>query len=128
MNAIDTNILIRYLTQDDVKQGELAKELIEIGEPVFITHTVLIEAVWVLTASYGLDRETIVKVLYELTSNGFFILEKSQMISKALQDYQYGFDFADMVIGYCGISKGCNSTYTFDKQAAKHDSFTLLSK
>ena len=128
MNAIDTNILIRYLTQDDAKQGELAKELIESGEPVFLTHTVLIEAVWVLTASYGLDRDTITKVLHELTISGFFILEKAQMISKALQDYQHGFDFADVVIGYCGVSKGCNTTYTFDKKAAKHSAFTLLSK
>lgn len=128
MKAIDTNILIRYLIQDDAKQGGLAIELIESGKPVFLTHTVLIEAVWVLTASYGLDRDAIVKVLYELTKNGFFILDKDQIISRALQDYQQGFDFADMVIGYYGVSKGCTSTYTFDKKAAKHCSFTLLSK
>ncbi|TXL22880.1 hypothetical protein BMR03_05595 [Methylococcaceae bacterium HT2] len=95
---------------------------------MFLTHTVLIEAVWVLTASYGLDRDTIGKVLHELTNNSFFILEKAQMISKALQDYQHGFDFSDMVIGYCGISKGCNTTYTFDKKASRHSLFTLLLK
>ena len=127
MNAIDTNILIRYLTQDEIKQGEAAKELIEIGEPVFLTHIVFIEAVWVLSASYGLDRRTIAKTLHELTISGFFILEKSQLISKALQDYQNGFDFADMLIGYCGEDKGCNTTYTFDKKAGKHLVFTLLS-
>ena len=128
MNAIDTNILIRYLTQDDVKQGEAAKELIENDEPVFLTHIVFIEAVWVLTTSYGLDRRTIAKVLHEVTSSGFFILEKSQIMSKALQDYQNGFDFADMLIGYCGEGNGCNTTYTFDKKAGKHLVFTLLSK
>jgi len=48
MNAIDTNILIRYLTQDDVNQGEVAKELTENGEPVFLAHIVFIESVWVL--------------------------------------------------------------------------------
>jgi len=78
MNAIDTNILIRYLTQDDIKQGEAAKELIENGEPVFLTHIVFIESVWVLSASYGLDKQTIAKTLHELTNSGFFILEKSQ--------------------------------------------------
>ena len=128
MNAIDTNILIRYLTQDDVKQGEAAKELIENGEPVFLSHIVFIEAVWVLTASYGLDRLTIAKVLHELISSDFFLIEKSQLINKGLQDYQNGFDFADMVISYCGESKDCNTTYTFDKKASKHPVFTLLSK
>ena len=128
MNAIDTNILIRYLTQDDAKQGEAAKELIENGEPVFLTHIVFIEAVWVLTTSYGLDRSTIAKALNEVTSSGFFILEKTQIMSKALQDYRNGFDFADMLIGYCGEDSGCNTTYTFDKQAGKHLVFTLLSK
>ena len=127
MNAIDTNILIRYLTQDDVKQGEAAQKIIEDGAPVFLTHIVFIEAVWVLTASYGLDRRTITKVLHELTSSGFFIIDKSHMISRALQDYQKGFDFADMVIGYCGESKACNTTYTFDKKASSHAVFTLLS-
>jgi len=128
MNAIDTNILIRYLTQDDVKQGEAAKELIENDEPVFLTHIVFIEAVWVLSTSYNLDRHTIAKVLHEVSNSGFFILEKTQIISKALQDYQNGFDFADMLIGYCGERNGCNTTYTFDKQASKHVVFTLLSK
>ena len=74
MNAIDTNILIRYLTQDDIKQGEAAKKLIENDGPVFLTHIVLIEGVWVLTASYDLDRRTIAKVLDELTSSGLFII------------------------------------------------------
>ena len=127
MNAIDTNILIRYLTQDDIKQGEAAKELIENGEPVFLTHIVFIESVWVLSASYGLDKQTIAKTLHELTNSGFFILEKSQIVNKTLQDYQNGFDFADMLIGYCSENKGCNTTYTFDKKAGKHLSFTLLS-
>ena len=128
MNAIDTNILIRYLTQDDVKQGEAAKELIENDEPVFLTHIVFIEAVWVLATSYNLDRQTIAKVLHEVSNSGFFILEKTQIISKALQDYQNGFDFADMLIGYSGEGNACNTTYTFDKQASKHVVFTLLSK
>ncbi len=51
MNAIDTNILIRYLTQDDIKQGEVAKKQIESGGPVFVTLIVFIEAVWVLKSS-----------------------------------------------------------------------------
>ena len=77
MNSIDTNILIRYLTQDDVKQGKAAQKIIEDGAPVFLTHIAFIEAIWVLTASYGLDRRTITKVLHELTSSGFSSLIKA---------------------------------------------------
>ncbi len=72
MNAIDTNILIRYLTQDDVKQGEAAKKLIENSKPVFLTHIVFIETVWVLETSYRLDRPTIAKVLDEVSNSVFF--------------------------------------------------------
>ena len=128
MDAIDTNILIRYLIQDDIKQGETAKKLIENSKPVFLTHIIFIEAVWVLETSYDLDRLTIAKVLHEVSISGFFNLEKIQLIRKALLDYQNGFDFADMLIGYYGESNGCITTYTFDKQASKHVVFTLLAK
>jgi predicted nucleic-acid-binding protein len=126
MNAIDTNILIRYLTQDDAKQGEAARQLIEIDGPVFLSHIVFIEAAWVLTTSYNLNRNTIAEALSDIASSGFFILEKPQIIRKALHDYQNGFDFADMLIGYRGKDSGCNTTYTFDKKAGKHLIFTLL--
>ena len=126
MNAIDTNVLIRYLTQDEAKQGEVAKKLIENGESVFVTQIVFIEAVWVLATSYELDRRTIAKALDEVANSGFFILEKSKVVSKALQDYRNGFDFADMLIGYNGEGSACNTTFTFDRQASKHSVFTLL--
>lgn len=128
MNAIDSNILIRYLTQDDVKQGEVAKNLVENGKPVFVTHIVFIESVWVLTTSYSLDRTTIAKALEQVTNNDFFVVEKNQLVSRALLDYQQGYDFADMLIGYCGKANDCGTTYTFDKSASKHSSFTLLAK
>lgn len=128
MEAIDTNILIRYLTQDDIEQGEVAKALIDNRGPVFVSHIVFVEAVWVLSTSYRLDKPTIADALQGIVNNDFFILEKGQIISKALNDYRNGFDFADMLIGYRGRDSGCKTTYTFDKKAGKHSIFTLLSK
>ena len=126
MDAIDTNILIRYLIQDDAKQGKAAKNLIEQGESIFLTNIVFIETVWVLKACYEMDRISIYEVLNDVANSGFFVLEKSQIISKALHDYRDGFDFADMLIGYWGQCRGCRTTYTFDQKAGKHSAFNLL--
>ncbi len=98
MDAIDTNILIRYLTQDDVKQGEAAKELIENGDPKFLTHIVFIEAAWVLKTSYGLDRIFISEALSEVANSGFFVLEKAQIIRRAFFRF---FDFGRYSGRFC---------------------------
>ncbi len=64
--------------------------------------------------------------LEEVINNDFFKIEKSKMMSKALQEYRNGFDLADMLIGYNAEGNACHTTFTFDKKASKHRVFSLL--
>jgi predicted nucleic-acid-binding protein len=126
VEAVDTNIVIRYLTQDNPKQGKKAARFIENGQPKFLSHVVLIEVVWVLNSCYRIDRAAITDALNELINSSFFVLDKPDIAEKAMVGYCAGFDFADMLIGYSGEANACHATYTFDKKAGQHPVFAFL--
>lgn len=89
MIAIDTNILLRYLLNDDPEQSEIATSLITGKHKVLITDIVLVEAIWTLKGKkYGLDRQKIIEVILALFEEPNIIFENNQTVWKALVDFR----------------------------------------
>lgn len=88
MIAIDTNVLLRYLLQDDETQAKRAADLILGTESVLVTDVVLIETVWTLKGKrYNLSKEQIIKVIYALFAEPNLIFEDGQVVWGALKDF-----------------------------------------
>ncbi|MFI5344302.1 MAG: PIN domain-containing protein [Chlamydiales bacterium] len=133
MIGLDTNVLVRYLTQDDLIQSKLANKIInhatEQGELLWIGHVTLCETIWVLERAYKVKKETIVEILHLLLQTQELVFEHHDIVWQALQDYKScpSVGFADCLIGRQNLSNQCAFTYTFDKEAAKElSTFHLL--
>jgi len=88
MIAIDTNILLRYLLQDDEKQAIQASQLILGSEKVLITDVVLIETVWTLKGRrYNLNKDKVIQVIHALFAEPNLVFEDSQAVWAALKDF-----------------------------------------
>lgn len=106
MIAIDTNVLLRYLLDDDVVQSPKAKAIIEGKPPVLITDVVLVETLWTLSGKrYSLDKEALCKVIRDLMGDGAFVFENNQVVWTAMRDYEEAkrvngknLDFSDSLI------------------------------
>lgn len=124
MNGIDTNVLVRYIVQDDEEQTQLAAHFLEKvcsnASPAFISGIVLCELVWVLESAYEYSREEISDVLACILKVQQFHLHEPDVLWRSLRGYaQEGADFADHYIMHLNHQYGCDTTFTFDKKAAK---------
>jgi predicted nucleic-acid-binding protein len=131
MIGLDTNILVRYLTQDDPDQSRKAADEIEkglsAGSMFFVADIVLCELVWVLEAAYGYDRQEIVPVLESILRIRQFQFENKELLWKSLADYRTKKgDFADHLIGQAGHKAGCLETLTFDIGLKNNPLFRIL--
>ena len=130
MIGLDANILVRYIMQDDVRQSPLADRLIEsltVEAPGFISLVTVIELVWVLSSAYGLTDARIAEGLETLLRTREIRVDQAETIWKALRDFQgTRADFADCLIARTGRMVGCQTTMTFDREAAKLDGMTRL--
>lgn len=122
--AIDTNVLIRYITRDDLEQASIADWVIERGcsedEPGFVSHIVLCEVAWVLKSAYAADRDHVAKVIETLLQARQLKVQASDIVWRALADYRrHRADFADTLINQQGITAGCDVFVSFDKRAAE---------
>ena len=129
--GIDTNVLVRYIVEDDFEQAVQARQLIEnvssVKNPAFISLLVLCELVWVLKFSYKCDRQQIAVVLENVFLTESFVFENHEVAWVAFHDYTEGSaDFADCLIARLNQQNDCSTTYTFDKKAAKLANSTLL--
>ena len=120
MIGLDTNILARYLAQDDPKQSPRATKLIEraiaADEPLFINHIVLCELAWVLTRAYGFTRQELTGVFEKILSAKQFEIEDKPAIWAAFAELKSSkADFADCLIGITNMRAGCRSTFSFDQ-------------
>lgn len=113
MVAIDTNIIVRLLTQDDQAQYLKSRALFEEHE-VFIADTVILETEWVLRYAYHFDAESIVKGLRMLFGLPNVQLSNPPLIAQALEWHAGGMDFADVL--HLAGSQQVGEFYTFDKQ------------
>ena len=132
MIGLDTNVLLRYVVQDDAKQAALATQLIETtlddDEPGWIASIVLCELVWVLEGPYDYARNAIVAMLQRLFEIARFRVEEPAIAWRALDAYKSGADFSDAMIALGNERDGCAYTATFDRAAAKLRQIRLLGR
>jgi len=128
--GLDTNVLVRYIMQDDAAQAARAAHVIEAltaDEPAFVTLVSIVELVWVLDACYALDRTQIATALEALLRTKELLVERAEQIWQALRAFRDGRgDFADCLIERCTTAGGCQRTLTFDRAAAKHAGMSLI--
>ena len=130
MIGLDTNVLVRYIMQDDGKQAALATQLVEsltLDDPGFVSLVTVVELYWVLGTSYALSRAQIGAALDALIRSKQLLVEQSDQIVRALR--VYGASSADLP--YCLLERvakaaGCEKVMTFDVGASKHAGMTLI--
>jgi predicted nucleic-acid-binding protein len=130
MKALDTNILARYLRDDDPAQSRRSAQFIQGairgGEPLYVNHVVLCELVWILTSVYEHPKQDIVRTIDAILLTGRFRLEDKLSVEEALEDYKNSkADFPDCLIGRRNRAVGCESTLTFDRKLKGLETFEL---
>jgi predicted nucleic-acid-binding protein len=130
MIGLDTNVVVRFLVQDDPVQSPLATRAFERltdDRPGFISDVVMVETAWVLERAYGFGRREIASAIESLLSASSIIVEKEQDVFVAMVALRDGIgSFADALIGVVGASAGCLHTLTFDRKALQLAGFTGL--
>ena len=130
MIGLDTNVLIRHLTQDDPDQAARASTLIErrcsVEEPGYINRVVICEIVWVLERAYRYDRTVIAACLETLLRTADLRIENERAVWTALTRYQEGCDFVDALIAETNTMAGVAETATFDKKASGLQGFVAV--
>lgn len=123
MIGLDTNVLVRYIMQDDARQALLATRFVEslsIAAPGFVPLVSVVELVWVLSSAYELERSQLVAALEGLLRTKEIVVERGEIVWKALRLYQdSNADFADCLIERSAASAGCRWTVTLDRGAVK---------
>ena len=112
MRAIDTNVVVRYLTGDDPVQAPRARAVIDAG-PVFASTTVLLEAEWVLRSVYGFAATDIARTLRDFAGLPGVSVENPVLVAEALHRTEQGMDFADAL--HLGAAAQCEALLTFDR-------------
>ena len=130
MIGLDTNVLVRYIMQDEAKQAAKATKLIEgltAKEPGFIAIVSVVELVWVLSSFYGKDKAQIVQALDVILRSKQLVVDQAEHVVRALRAYAAGnADFADCLIERTAVAAGSIRTMTFDLAASKTAGLTLI--
>ena len=113
MRAIDSNIVVRYLTGDHPQQAAKARAFIEGGD-VFVGTTVLLESEWVLRSVYGFSGSEVAVALRALAGLPNVSVESPAMLAEALDRAENGMDFADAL--HLGGAARCEAMLTFDRR------------
>ena len=116
MIALDTDIVVRFLVNDDASQARRARALIQ-RNGVFVPVTVLLETEWVLRGGYGLPRAEVVRLLRALLGLPDLATEDPQRIARALEWHEGGIDFADAL--HLAGSASAERFATFDEKLVK---------
>ena len=128
MIAVDTSVLVRYVTQDDHDQSQRANSFFETElserNPGYITHLALAEFHWVLRRKYGFPATQIGEAIRRLLNVPTLALERPDLVEIALAPEQG--DFADRLIHFVAIDAGCERTVTFDRKFARLAGVELL--
>ena len=126
MRAIDTNILVRLVTRDDARQVAAAEGFVENG--AWISHIVLAEAVWVLTAVYERDAAAIATTIELLLNHRTLVLEEPEIVSNALQHFRRrpAFGFSDCLLLEIARKAGHVPLGTFDRALGRLPGVEIL--
>ncbi len=130
MIGLDTNVLVRYITQDDDAQAALANSLIESLDevsPGFVSLVSVVELNWVLESAYNFTRQQFALVMQALLTVDAIKLDCAAVVASAVRVYSASkADFSDCLIERLSASAGCKRTMTFDKAAAKTAGMVLI--
>jgi predicted nucleic-acid-binding protein len=131
MAALDTNVMVRFLVEDDTAQLALARRLIRrrvaAGESLHIPITVALELEWVLRSNFGFDKPTIVQTFSRLLSSVELSFDSEGALELALAQFGQGHaDFSDCLHAALAGAAGEQPLWTFDRAAAKVEGARLL--
>ena len=130
MIGLDTNVLVRYLAQDDPKQTAAATRLLgslSVASPGFVSQVVLAETVCVLQSRYAADASQIGQVVETLLRTEVIRVERADVAWRALRRFrQDQGDFPDALVAELARAAGCKQIYSFDRGAVKRSGMTLL--
>ena len=131
MIGLDTNILVRFLTQDDPVQSSRARQIIERQlteeNPGFVSLAAMLETAWVLEKIYKLSDQEVAKVIKGILQIETLFIQNEQEVYTAMHALGTGRgSFADALVGALGTWAGCDSTLTFDRKASRLRSFELV--
>ena len=124
MIGLDTNVVLRYLVQDDPVQSPRATEIIRRrlseGEPGFVSLVTILEVVWVLMSLYKRSPQEIANDIEMVLAADTLDVQNEQQVYSAVVALRNGTGtFEDALIGALGIWRGCSATLTFDEKAAR---------
>lgn len=131
MIGLDTNVIIRYLTQDDATQSPKATEIIQhrlsTEKPGFVSVVAMVETAWVLDSVYGLKDQEIAATIERMLQIDVLLIEHEHEVFKAMVALKEGRgSFADALIAAVGDQAGCDYTLTFDQKALRLLGFKTL--
>ncbi len=135
MIGVDTNVLVRYLTQDEPKQSAVATRFFEANlsdrTPGFVSLVVLIELYWVLERLYHAKPQEIVATVVDMLGMAHFHFQEHEAVHAALDDWQHTANrgkvgLPDLLITKLALRSGCSQTVSFDKAAVTSAGMTLL--
>lgn len=131
MKAIDTNVLVRFLVNDDERQAELVYERFREAEVnsevLFIPLLVILETIWVLEYAYEVTRKEIIDSFSDLMKMPAFEFESQAAVQAMVASAQLSStDLTDILIGQSARVSGCDAVLTFDKKASRIDLFELI--
>lgn len=116
MIAVDTNIIVRFLTDDDRQQYNKSLKLFQ-EQDIFIPDTVVLETEWVLRFAYNFNPDEICKAFKNLFGLPNVRLANESLMAQVLQWHENGLDFADAL--HLAQSQDCSAIYTFDEKFVK---------
>ena len=133
MKAVDTNILVRFLTQDDPSLAKRVSHVLDRaerdGEPLYVPQAVILELLWVLGSHYRYSRDDVLDALAHLLEMSVLEFESRSLLIAWLQIARVTkMDYADILIALQARERGCEATLTFDRKAAKSDLFEMLGR
>ncbi|HYX54477.1 MAG TPA: type II toxin-antitoxin system VapC family toxin [Candidatus Limnocylindrales bacterium] len=130
MTGLDTNIIVRYLTQDDPVQSRKAADIIErrlsVSNPGFVSVVTTAETVWVLDRAYRFTAKEIAAAVERMLQVEVLLIQHEQQVFTAMVALKQGrSSFSDALIAELGAHEGCNHTLTFDQKALRFSRFRL---
>ncbi|QFY90669.1 type II toxin-antitoxin system VapC family toxin [Magnetovirga frankeli] len=131
MKAIDTNVLVRFLVNDDPEQAERVRQLFAIAEQqrdaFYVSLIVLLETIWVLESAYQIQRTELIDALADLLLMPVLQFEQREAVQAMLNmAINTNLDLPDALIAQSALLMGCDSVLTFDQKAARHLGFERL--
>jgi predicted nucleic-acid-binding protein len=124
---MDTDILLRYVVNDEAQQNERVARLFEdqlsATSPGFVSLVVVCELVWAPERTYAIERDVVAAMLVEILTMPNLVVEQGELVEAATRGSG---DIADLIIHAIGVSYGCTRTLTFDKKFSRLDGVELL--